>query len=38
MNLKLTSENQYDKEKIYVLLENNKVNIHLYENKDKITK
>jgi hypothetical protein len=38
MNLKLTSENQHDKEKIYVLLENNKANIDLYENKDKITK
>jgi hypothetical protein len=36
INLKLSSEKSYDRENIHVLLENNKTNIHLYENKDKI--
>lgn len=36
INLKLTSENPIEKERIHILLENNKTNIDLYENKDKI--
>jgi hypothetical protein len=31
--LKKTSDNQVDREKINILLENNKANIHLYSNK-----
>ena len=36
INLKLSSENEYDKEKIHTLLENKKVNISHYENKELI--
>jgi hypothetical protein len=36
INLKLTSKNSIDKERIHILLENNKTNIDFYENKDRI--
>jgi hypothetical protein len=36
INSKLTSDNPIDKEKIHTLLNNNKANIDLYENKEKI--